>query len=86
MQNTWLTQTKLMPPRLRDDFVPRGRLADSLRAAVNSRPLPLLLAPTGYGKTILPASLTDISPAWVSIDEEDNDPARFLLTLLNSRL
>ena len=84
MQNTWLTQTKFVPPRLRDDFVPRGRLVDTLRAVANSRPLTLLSAPAGYGKTTLLASLTDIPLAWVSIDEEDNDPARFFITLLRA--
>ncbi len=80
----WLTQTKFVPPRLRDDVVLRGRLVDTLRAAVNSCPLTLLSAPAGYGKTTLLASLTDIPLAWVSIDEEDNDPARFFITLLNA--
>ena len=84
MQNTWLTQTKFVPPRLRDDFVPRGRLVDTLRAVVNSCPLTLLSAPAGYGKTTLLASLTDIPLAWVSIDEEDNDPTRFFITLLRA--
>ena len=84
MQSTWLTQTKFVPPRLRDDVVLRGRLVDALRTAVNSRPLTLLSAPAGYGKTTLLTSLTDIPLAWVSIDEEDNDPARFFITLLNA--
>jgi len=84
MENSWLAQTKFVPPRLRDDVVLRGRLVDTLRAVVNSRPLTLLSAPAGYGKTTLLASLTDIPLAWVSIDEEDNDPARFFITLLNA--
>ena len=53
MQSTWLTQTKFVPPRLRDDVVLRGRLADALRTAVNSRLLTLLSTPAGYGKTTL---------------------------------
>jgi LuxR family maltose regulon positive regulatory protein len=80
----WLTQTKFVPPRLQDDVISRSRLVDSLRTAVNSRPLTLLSAPAGYGKTTLLTSLTDIPLAWVSIDEEDNDPARFFVTLLNA--
>ena len=84
MHNTWLTQTKFVPPRLREDVVLRSRLVDTVRAAVNSRPLTLLSAPAGYGKTTLLASLTDSPLAWVSIDEEDNDPARFFITLLNA--
>ena len=84
MQNTWLTQTKFVPPRLRDDFVPRSRLVDSLRASVKSHALTLVSAPAGYGKTTLLASLTDSPLAWISIDEEDNDPARFFISLLNA--
>jgi len=84
MQNTWLTQTKFDPPRLQDDVVLRSRLVDTLHAVVNSRPLTLLSAPAGYGKTTLLASLTDIPLAWVSIDEEDNDPARFFIALLKA--
>jgi len=84
MQNTWLTQTKFVPPRLQDDVVQRGRLADTLRTAVESRPLTLLSAPAGYGKTTLLASLTDLPLAWISIDEEDNDPARFFITMLKA--
>jgi len=80
----WLTQTKFVPPRLRDDFVPRNRLLDTLHTAVNSFSLTLLSAPPGYGKTTLLASLTDLPLAWVSIDEEDNDPARFFITLLSA--
>jgi len=80
----WLTQTKFVPPRLQDDVVQRGRLVDTLRTAVESRPLTLLSAPAGYGKTTLLASLTDLPLAWISIDEEDNDPARFFITLLNA--
>jgi len=83
MQNTWLTQTKFVPPRLQDDVILRSRLVDTLRAAVKTHPLTLLSAPAGYGKTTLLTSLTDIPLAWVSIDEEDNDPARFFITLLN---
>jgi len=84
MQTTWLTQTKFVPPRLQDDVVLRSRLVGALRDAVNAHPLTLLSAPAGYGKTTLLTSLTDTPLAWVSIDEEDNDPARFFITLLNA--
>jgi len=67
MKNAWLAQTKFVPPRLRDDIVLRSRLVDSLRVAVISRPLTLLSVPAGYGKMTLPALLTDISLAWVSM-------------------
>jgi len=84
MQSAWLTQTKFVSPRLQDDVVLRSRLVDTLRAAVNSRPLTLLSAPAGYGKTTLLASLSNKPLAWISIDEEDNDPARFFIALLTT--
>ncbi len=87
-QTDWLTQTKFIPPRLRQDFVPRKRLLDALHAAVNAHPLTLISAPPGYGKTTLLASLPAAFPnmpiAWISLDEEDNDPARFLIALVSA--
>ena len=38
MQTTWLTHTKFIPPQLRDDFIPRGRLLDTLQTAIASPP------------------------------------------------
>ncbi|MDX1521834.1 MAG: hypothetical protein R3264_09420, partial [Anaerolineae bacterium] len=85
-QPLWLTQTKLQPPRLRQDLVARHRLRDDLAAAVTSHRLTLLSAPAGYGKTTLLAGLAQAAPelplAWLSLDEEDNDPGRFLSALI----
>lgn|GEM_PF-599420 len=84
--NTWLVATKLQPPRLRDDLVPRPRLLTLLYNAVLTHPLTLLSAPAGSGKTTLLAALTAAYPTlpvtWLRLDEDDNDPARFLLALL----
>jgi len=85
-QPDWLVQTKLHPPLLREDVIPRPRLLDALRHALTSYPLTLLSAPAGYGKTTLLAALPhafpELSLAWLSLDEEDNDPARFLIGLV----
>ena len=75
-----------MSPRLRQDLVQRSRLLELLSAAVKSHPLVLISAPPGYGKTTLVASLLaefpDLPTAWISLEEEDNDPARFLTALV----
>jgi len=99
-----LVQTKLHPPLLREDVIPRSRLLDALHDALTSYPLTLISAPAGYGKTTLLAAycaeerrskgaeemfpLTPPPPcspaqvAWLSLDEEDNDPVRFLAYLI----
>ena len=82
----WLAQTKLQPPLLRSDVIPRWRLIDELREMIYTHRLTLISAPAGYGKTTLLASLphafSDLPLAWLSLDEEDNDPARFLGALV----
>lgn len=78
----WLAETKFHPPLLRQDVIPRQRLLEDLRNRLSSHPLTLLSAPAGYGKTTLLASLPptypDLSLTWLSLDDEDNDPVRFL--------
>jgi LuxR family transcriptional regulator, maltose regulon positive regulatory protein len=70
-----LTKTKI--PRLRSGIIGRPDLIDRLRTALD-RPLILVSAPAGYGKTTLLAELAFQMPvAWLSLDEEDNDPVRF---------
>jgi LuxR family maltose regulon positive regulatory protein len=78
----WIVQTKLQPPNLHQDFVPRRRLLETLFQVVTSRRLTLISAPAGYGKTTLLAALPHVFPelslAWLSLDIEDNDPTGFL--------
>lgn len=82
MQIAWITQTKFTPPLLREDFVSRNRLLEALRVAVSSHALTLVSAPAGYGKTTLLASFSDKPVAWISLDDEDNDLARFFISLV----
>jgi LuxR family maltose regulon positive regulatory protein len=81
-------ETKLRPPLVRDDVIHRGRLLDLVHFAVTRYPLTLLSAPAGYGKTTLLASLRRNSPdldvAWISLDEDDNDPNLFAAALLSA--
>jgi LuxR family maltose regulon positive regulatory protein len=81
-----LMATKLLPPRLRRDRVPRPRLADLLARAADA-PLTLVSAPAGFGKTTLVASwLADSGRpvAWVSLDERDRQPESFWSYVLAS--
>src|SRR5947209_553840 len=85
-QLTWLVRTKLSPPPVRPDHVSRGPPVERLRQAARRAPLVLVSAPAGYGKTTLVSSLIpamrDFAFAWLAIDEDDEDPARFLSALI----
>ena len=78
-QQDVLLATKLHMPRPQPGTVPRPRLVDRLDEAL-ARGLVLVCAPAGFGKTSLLADWAHRSPlpvAWLSLDEGDNDPARF---------
>jgi LuxR family maltose regulon positive regulatory protein len=85
-----LLAIKLHPPILRKDIVPRTRLVDRLTAGLWQedgfvRRLTLVSAPAGYGKTTLVTGWLQSVPfksTWLSLDESDNDPRRFLAYLL----
>ena len=74
-----LIETKLHVPRRRRALVARPRLAQRL-GRVDESTLTLVSAPAGFGKT---TALTEWlstgqrPPAWLSLDERDNDPASF---------
>jgi LuxR family maltose regulon positive regulatory protein len=72
--------TKLRPPTLRSEQLPRPRLLKLLRAS-SERKLTLVSASAGYGKTTLltqwcQSQAGSLPCAWVSLDEHDNDPVR----------
>ena len=78
--------TKLQIPSLRSSFVPRQRLITRLNPGSETR-LTLVSAPAGYGKTTLVAEWLRSIPtksAWLSLDESDNDPRRFLTCLFGA--
>jgi LuxR family maltose regulon positive regulatory protein len=87
---TPLLTTKLYIPPTRPELVPRPRLIERLNAGLH-RKLTLVSAPAGSGKTTLLSEWINQSPipntqspkfAWLSLDEGDNDPARFLAYLV----
>ncbi|HEY2295880.1 MAG TPA: LuxR C-terminal-related transcriptional regulator [Thermoanaerobaculia bacterium] len=75
-----LLATKLYIPALRPNRVPRPRLTARLEAGAVG-PLTLISAPAGFGKSTLLSEWIHCGGrpvAWVSLDEGDNDPIRFL--------
>jgi LuxR family maltose regulon positive regulatory protein len=75
-------ETKLTRPRVRAEHVARRELLDVLRS--RSHRLTLVAAPPGFGKTTLLAEWAASEPAvaWLAVDEGDNDPARFLASMV----
>ena len=75
--------TKFLIPAPRPGWLPRPGLVTGLIEDVLARPLTVLCAPAGYGKTTL-AALTAAALGivrWLSVDADDNDPHRFLAGL-----
>lgn len=81
-----LLSTKFYIPPVREDGVLRPRLTQRLQAGLSRpRSLALLAGPAGFGKTTLLAEFAaQPGPgiAWLSLDESDNDPARFWTYLI----
>ena len=74
-----LLRTKLFVPQPLPDLLARARLEERLDAGTTCR-LTLLSAQAGSGKTSLLSRWIQqrgLSVAWVSLDDADNDPARF---------
>ena len=81
-----LIRSKLFPPQPPSGPVVRARLLDRLNEA-SVRPITLISAPAGYGKTTLAVQWLPRCPwkaAWICIDPADNDPERFLRYLVGA--
>jgi LuxR family maltose regulon positive regulatory protein len=75
-----LLTTKLTMPLQQPDIISRPRLDRHLEEGLGRR-LTLISAPAGFGKTTLLSGWFQrkkARAAWLSLDEGDNDPARFL--------
>ena len=75
-----LVVSKLRRPLLRPGTVLRSSLL-ALLAGGNPHPIVSVVAPAGYGKTTLLSQWAENNGqafAWVSVDEQDNDPKVFL--------
>lgn len=80
MADSSLLSTKLFVPQAKANLVLRARLTQKIKAGLGGK-LTLVSAPAGFGKTTLLVSwLTESQQptAWVSLDEADNEPRRFL--------
>ena len=72
-----IVAAKLQPPRLRSGVIARTRLM-RLLATKPVAPVTAIIAPPGYGKTTLLAQWAALERgpvAWLSVDDQDNDPA-----------
>ena len=81
-----ILQTKLHRPVVPRDLVPRAQLLERLEAG-RVRPLTLVSAPAGYGKSTLISSWmdsTDWPVAWYSLDAGDRDLNQFLRYLIEA--
>lgn len=79
-----LNTTKLVRPPVTDDYVPRLRMRAPLDL-IRRRPLALVCAPAGYGKTTSVSAWLETAGlryAWLSLSESDNDLGEFLTYLL----
>lgn len=75
-----ILRTKLHRPPIARDHVHRGNSLSRLSRHLQ-RPLALVSAPAGYGKSTLVScwlEACDVPGAWVSLDEHDNDLRLFL--------
>jgi LuxR family maltose regulon positive regulatory protein len=82
--STPILATKLYIPPPRPKVVPRPRLIERLNEGLH-RKLTLIAAPAGFGKTTLVSTWVsdcDRQVAWLSLDDGDNDPTRFLTYLV----
>ncbi|MEE3853072.1 protein kinase [Gordonia sp. LSe1-13] len=81
--------TKFRPPLRPRAQVPRDRLMERLRAGERRR-LVLIHAPAGYGKTTVATQWAEelirdeVTVAWLTVDDDDNDLARFLANLVEA--
>src|SRR3954470_16590150 len=82
--STPILATKLYIPPAQPKVVPRPHLTERLNEGLH-RKLTLICAPAGFGKTTLVSAWVadcDRHVAWLSLDEGDNDPTRFLTYLV----
>ena len=84
-----LLATKFFVPVASGTLISRPRLTALLDESLK-RPFTLVSAPAGFGKTTLLSAWVQSLPAsnpyvaWVSLDDEDNDPQLFWAYILSA--
>jgi LuxR family maltose regulon positive regulatory protein len=79
-----MLKTKLHRPPLSAEHVLRHRLIDELNSNIY-KPLTLICAPAGYGKSMLTSSWIEESnnqSVWLSLSEDDNDLRTFVIYII----
>src|SRR6202161_3469051 len=83
-----IIQRNLFPATRTRKPLPRPRLDSSSDVLDGIFPVVVVAAPAGYGKSTLmarwhaPLLEREVSCAWLSLDEDDNDATRFLRHLV----
>jgi LuxR family maltose regulon positive regulatory protein len=73
-------------PRTSASTLPRPHLRDQLTAGLDKN-MTLIVAPAGYGKTMLLldwVTTLDVPVAWVALTERDNDPGHFVRSVVGA--
>jgi LuxR family maltose regulon positive regulatory protein len=84
-----LLRSKLRPPQVPADYMPRPHVQAALAANPHAR-LIVLSAPAGFGKSTALAAMAQAyaaagnAVAWFSLSPEDDDPSRFFQQLIEA--
>ena len=81
-----ILNTKLFIPPRRMENIPRIRLYNKLEGNAGQGVI-MISAPAGFGKTTLVSEWLhqqNTAAAWISLDENDNDPKRFYTYLITA--
>ena len=81
-----LLASKLNPPRIHSDLISRSQLMIRLDEVIGND-FVLISTPAGFGKTTLLTRWVKSAGrpvAWLSLDEDDNDPVRFWRYILTA--
>ncbi|MEN0108421.1 MAG: AAA family ATPase, partial [Pseudomonas sp.] len=84
-----LLRSKLQPPQVPADYMPRPHVQAALAANPHAR-LIVLSAPAGFGKSTALAAMAQAyasagnAVAWFSLSPEDDDPSRFFQQLIEA--